>query len=105
MMRKRSLYAPKQVSAGAKHTAGLTAKRGRELAEKMDGFATLIPASDIVEKLRLVKSPAEIEYVRKAAEIGDACYLKALDVIAPGVSEGEILAVALQRQDRRRLQN
>ncbi len=74
-------------------TAGLTAKRGRELAEKMDGFATLIPASDIVEKLRLVKSPAEIEYVRKAAEIGDACYLKALDVIAPGVSEGEILAV------------
>ena len=74
-------------------TAGLTAKRGRELAEKMDGFATLIPASDIVEKLRLVKSSAEIEYVRKAAEIGDACYLKALDVIAPGVSEGEILAV------------
>lgn len=74
-------------------TAGLTAKRGRELAEKMDGFTTLIPASDIVEKLRLVKSPAEIEYVRKAAEIGDACYLKALDVIAPGVSEGEILAV------------
>ena len=74
-------------------TAGLTAKRGRELAEKMDGFVTLIPASDIVEKLRLVKSPAEIEYVRKAAEIGDACYLKALDVIAPGVSEGEILAV------------
>lgn len=74
-------------------TAGLTAKRGRELAEKMDGFVTLIPASDIVEKLRLVKTPAEIEYVRKAAEIGDACYLKALDVIAPGVSEGEILAV------------
>ena len=74
-------------------TAGLTAKRGRELAEKMDGFATLIPASDIVEKLRLVKSSAEIEYVRKAAEIGDACYLKALDVIASGVSEGEILAV------------
>ena len=73
-------------------TAGLTAKRGRELAEKMDGFATLIPASDIVEKLRLVKSPAEIEYVKKAAEIGDACYLKALDVIGPGVSEGEILA-------------
>ena len=73
-------------------TAGLTARRGRELAEKMDGFATLIPASDIVEKLRLVKSPAEIEYVKKAAEIGDACYLKALDVIGPGVSEGEILA-------------
>ena len=73
-------------------TAGLTAKRGRELAEKMEGFATLIPASDIVEKLRLVKSPAEIEYVRKAAEIGDACYLKAMDVIGPGVSEGEILA-------------
>lgn len=74
-------------------TAGLTAKRGRELAEKMDGFATLIPASDIIEKLRLIKSPAEIAYVRKAAEIGDACYLKALDMIGPGVSEGEILAI------------
>ncbi|MEM7270326.1 MAG: Xaa-Pro peptidase family protein [Pseudomonadota bacterium] len=73
-------------------TAGLTAKNFRLIEARLDGFTPLIPASDLIEKLRLIKSPAEIAHVRKAGEITDACYLKALDVIGPGADEGAILA-------------
>jgi len=73
-------------------THGLTARNGRLLAARMDGFADLIDASDLISGLRLIKSPAEIEYCRKAGEIGDACYLKALEVTGPGADEAAILA-------------
>jgi Xaa-Pro dipeptidase len=71
---------------------GLTAKNGRLLDGAMSGFCTLEDASDLVSRLRVVKSPAELVYVRKAAELAD----KALDEVhrlaGPGADEGEILA-------------
>ncbi|MEM8752796.1 MAG: Xaa-Pro peptidase family protein, partial [Pseudomonadota bacterium] len=70
-------------------THGLTARWGAAMTARFDG---LVEASDLVPALRLVKSPAEIECVRKAATIGDACYLKALDLVAPGADEAAILA-------------
>ena len=69
-------------------TQGLTAKHARLLLARID---TLTPVGDLVGGLRLIKSRAEIAYARKAGEIGDAAYLKALDVTGPGVSEGVIL--------------
>lgn len=71
---------------------GLTGRNAKRLDEALSGFATLEDASDLVSKLRLVKSPAEIAYVRKAAELCDAAWFKAVEVAKPGVSEGEILA-------------
>jgi Xaa-Pro dipeptidase len=50
---------------------GLTARNGLRLMAALDGFCTLIDASDLVSRLRLVKSPAEIVYVRRAAELAD----------------------------------
>src|SRR5436190_20941024 len=50
---------------------GLTARNGMRLQAACDGFATLVDASDLVSRQRLVKSSAEIAYVRKAAELGD----------------------------------
>ncbi|MES1152338.1 MAG: aminopeptidase P family N-terminal domain-containing protein, partial [Dongia sp.] len=47
---------------------GLTARNGMRLQAAFDGFATLVDASDLVSRQRLVKSKAEIAYVRKAAE-------------------------------------
>ena len=71
---------------------GLTAAVGKKLDASLEGFATLEDASDLVSRLRLVKSPAEIAYVRKAAELADVAWDEAVRLAAPGVDEAEILA-------------
>lgn len=71
---------------------GLTAFNGKRLEAALDGFCTLDDASGLVSRLRVVKSPAEIAYVRRAAELADDALDSALATAAPGVSEGEILA-------------
>jgi len=71
---------------------GLTARNGMRLAAALDGFCALADASELVSRLRVVKSPAEIAYVRRAAELADDAFDAAVDLSAPGVSEGEILA-------------
>ncbi|MEA2779713.1 MAG: Xaa-Pro dipeptidase [Rhodospirillaceae bacterium] len=71
---------------------GLTARNGKRLEAALDGFCTLSDASDLVSRLRLVKSPAEIAYVRKAAELADLALDEAHRLAGPGVDEAEILA-------------
>ncbi len=71
---------------------GLTARNGMRLQAAFDGFADLQDASDLVSRLRLVKSPAEIAYVRKAAELADLALDEAHRLTGPGADEGEILA-------------
>jgi Xaa-Pro dipeptidase len=71
---------------------GLTALNGKRLEAALDGFCALEDASLLVSRLRLVKSPAEIAYVRRAAELGDAAYDEAVRLTAPGAFEGDILA-------------
>jgi Xaa-Pro dipeptidase len=71
---------------------GLTARNGQRLAVALDGFAPLADASDLISRLRLVKSPAEIAYVRQAAELVDAALSEAERLAAPGAFEGDILA-------------
>jgi Xaa-Pro dipeptidase len=45
-----------------------------------------------VSRLRVVKSAAELEYVRKAAELADRAYDEAYRLAGPGADEGDILA-------------
>jgi Xaa-Pro dipeptidase len=71
---------------------GLTARNYRRLADALDGFAELRDASDLVSRLRLVKSSAEIAYVRRAAELADDALDEAHRLASPGADEGEILA-------------
>ncbi|MCR9256411.1 MAG: Xaa-Pro peptidase family protein [Alphaproteobacteria bacterium] len=71
---------------------GMTGKSALNLGMALDSYGTLTDASNLVSELRLVKSPAEIAYVRKAAELGDAALDAAADLAAPGVNEGSILA-------------
>ncbi len=74
---------------------GLTAANGRRVAAALEGFCELADASDLVTRQRVVKSPAEIAYVRRAAALADAALLEAIPLIRPGAWEGDILA-ALQ---------
>ncbi|MEM8793886.1 MAG: Xaa-Pro peptidase family protein [Pseudomonadota bacterium] len=70
-------------------TAGNFYKNGAALAEKLPG---LVEASDLMGKLRLVKSSKELEYIRKAAEIGDLAWDAAVAATRPGANEGDVLA-------------
>lgn len=71
---------------------GLTAFHGRALEAEFDGFCELTDASDLVGHIRAVKSDAELNYVRKAAELGDDAYEAAMAEIRAGADEGHILA-------------
>ena len=71
---------------------GLTAANGRALDAALAGFCALEDASRLVSELRLVKSPAEIAYVRRAAELADASWDEAVRLAKPGAFEGDILA-------------
>jgi len=71
---------------------GLTAANGKRLDAALDGFCTLEDASTLVSRLRVVKSAAEITFVREAAALSDAAWQAALDRTAPGAFEGDILA-------------
>jgi Xaa-Pro dipeptidase len=57
---------------------GLTARNGQRLEAALEGFCT--------------KSPAEIAYVRRAAELADDAYDAAVELTAAGAFEGDILA-------------
>ncbi|MBS7545787.1 M24 family metallopeptidase [Ancylobacter oerskovii] len=71
---------------------GLTAANGRKLDAAFEGFAALSDASGLVDYLRAVKSEEEIFYVRKAGQLALDARQAAIDLIAPGVDEGEVLA-------------
>ncbi|HXP74969.1 MAG TPA: Xaa-Pro peptidase family protein [Stellaceae bacterium] len=71
---------------------GLTARNGQRLSAALEGFCSLADASELVSRLRVVKSPAELAYVRRAAELGDAALDEARRLAKPGASEGDILA-------------
>ena len=74
---------------------GLTGFNLRRVEAVLGGFCELVEASDLVTRLRAVKSEAEISYVRKAARLADTALDRAVERAAPGVFEGEVLA-ALQ---------
>ena len=71
---------------------GLTARSGQRLQAALEGFCTLADASELVSQLRVIKSPAELAYVRRAAELCDAALDEAWKLARPGADEGEILA-------------
>ena len=73
-------------------THGLTAANGRRLDAALDGFVESVDASDLIARLRLVKSPAELAYVRRAAELADAALDAAITQTREGADEGAILA-------------
>ncbi len=71
---------------------GLTARNGKRLEAALDGFCDLADASDLVSRLRVIKSEAELAYVRHAAALADQALAEARRLAKPGAFEGEILA-------------
>ena len=71
---------------------GLKAHYWRMVESTLDGYCELEDASNLVDVLRAVKSPAEIEYARKAAALSDDGWDEAVRLSGVGAFEGDILA-------------
>ena len=72
------------------HAYGLTAQRGKMVDAALDGFCRTEDASDLVRLLRLVKSPAELAYVRRAGQLADEALAVANRMTVPGASIGQV---------------
>lgn len=66
----------------------------KEKLEKNSEGINFVPASNIVKKLRAVKSRSEIEIIRRAVKIADEGVKRAIDFISPGIREYEVAAEA-----------
>jgi Xaa-Pro dipeptidase len=73
-------------------THGLTGANCRKLDDQLQSFGTLSDASYLVSRLRLIKSPAEIVHVRRAAGLADAALDAGLELVEPGAREADILS-------------
>ena len=71
---------------------GLTGRNAILLNKSLEDYCKIQDQSELISKLRVIKSEEEISYVKKAAELAD----KALDEVwknaKAGVNEGKILA-------------
>lgn len=71
---------------------GLTADKYELVRRRLEGWCELVDASAIVRERRLVKSPAELAYVRRSAELADQSLEAMLAASRPGAFEGDIAA-------------
>ena len=73
-------------------THGLTGRNARLLDEQLKTFGKIEDASNVIARLRVFKSAAEIKKAQKAAALSDAAFEAALPLIRQGGDEGAILA-------------
>ena len=72
------------------HAYGLTAQRGKMVDAALEGFCKTVDGSDIVRLVRLVKSDAELAFVRKAGALCDEAWAIANRETVPGAFLGEV---------------
>jgi Xaa-Pro dipeptidase len=73
-------------------TYGLTPANYERVRRVLEDWCRLEDASEVVRGLRLIKSPAEIAYTRKAADLADKALESMITTAGPGVFEGEVQA-------------
>jgi len=71
---------------------GLTGRNTLRLNKSLENYCTVEDQSELITKLRVIKSKEEINYVRKAAELADRALDEAWKHAKVGISESKILA-------------
>ena len=71
---------------------GLTGRNALKLNKSLINYCSIEDKSELITKLRVVKSKEEIVYVRKAAELADKALEEIWKHAKSGVSESKILA-------------
>jgi Xaa-Pro aminopeptidase len=77
----------------------VTVRRHGKLVELVGSRAELVPAGSLVERLRAVKEPGEVERIRRAARLADAAYEHLCSTGLVGRTEREV-ALDLERELR-----
>ena len=70
--------------------AHLTVAERGTFATSLPAKGRLVDAPAIVERMRMVKDPAEISKIRAACHLGVALFDRLLEVVRPGVSETQV---------------
>ncbi len=81
------------IGINAKFSIGMPYEHQRQLHERRPELE-LVDVTGAFQRLRLVKSEEEIEWLRKAAELTDRAILAVADGARPGMSEIELVALA-----------
>jgi len=76
-------------------TYGLTGFNHARTQAALNDFCSLDDASDIVRTQRLTKSPAELEYVRRAARLADDAIKAMVASASPGVFDSVVTAAGV----------
>ena len=71
---------------------GMTGRNALRLNKSLDNYCEIEDQSELITKLRVIKSKEELVYVRKAAELADKALNEAWKYIKAGASEAKILA-------------
>ncbi len=83
----------KEKKIGIEYEAyGMTGRNALKLNKSLENYCNVEDASELITKLRVVKSDEEIIYVRKAAELADNALDQAWKYSRAGASEAKILA-------------
>lgn len=77
------------------NTHGLTGWNLWRLQRALDGFCVLDGDDNLIRRLRLIKSPAELAYVREAARILDRSLQAVIAAARPGVLDSTLKAACL----------
>ena len=71
---------------------GLTGRNALRLNKSLENYCLIEDTSELVTKLRVIKSNEEIDYVKKAANLADKALSEVWKHTKAGVSESKILA-------------
>ena len=71
---------------------GLTGRNALRLNKSLENYCSIEDTSELVTKLRVIKSNEEIDYVKKAANLADKALIEVWKHANAGVSESNILA-------------
>ncbi|MBT7623924.1 MAG: aminopeptidase P family protein, partial [Flavobacteriaceae bacterium] len=71
---------------------GMTGRNALRLNRSLDNYCKVEDQSELITKLRVIKSDEELVYVRKAAELADRALDEAWKYSKAGISEAKILA-------------
>ena len=71
---------------------GLTGRNALRLNKSLENYCSIKDTSELVTKLRVIKSNEEINYVKKAANLADKALSEVWKHAKAGVSESKILA-------------
>ena len=88
----------KNKNIGVEYEAyGMTGRNALKLNRSLDNYCRVVDQSELITKLRVIKSNEELVYVKRAAELADKALDEAWKYTKAGASEAKILA-EMQKQ-------